>query len=161
MTELYDHRWTGRNGEQPSESWKAALAVIPLQAVAAVLAVLPVQFPSWPPSQAEFLAMCLAEMGLPSAQAAYADACHHCWTHPIVYETARRIGVYEVRHRTEKQIFPTWQAQFARVCVEFLGGNTFAPPAAPAVEKREPPREPVDVAAERAKLRAFVGRPHA
>jgi hypothetical protein len=96
----------------------------------------------WPPSPAEFAKLCrasAADHGLPTVSEAYRAATHNRWIHPVVYEAARRVGVFELANRSEARSRPEFEREYAAVCTEFMAGNTFAPAPVPAVEHKRRP----------------------
>lgn len=87
---------------------------------------------SWPPSPAEFAALCVLE-GLPDWEEAYRLASESRWAHPVVYEAARRVGVYELRSLPESRTRGAFEKAFKAVCSAWARGERFEVPVVPAL----------------------------
>lgn len=90
----------------------------------------------FPPSLPEFLMFCARAAGLPDRATAYAHACHSRWSHPVVYAAAKRVGLFELRHRSERELKPLWNEHYGAVCAEWLAGARFEAPEAKAIERK-------------------------
>jgi hypothetical protein len=98
---------------------------------------------SWPPSPAEFAAMCQPDLGLPEAQEAFREACHGRFPHEVVYEAVRRLGAWELRHWSDAQGRREFMPVYAAVCAEYRQGARWALPEARQLpHKRRGPYQP-------------------
>lgn len=70
----------------------------------------------------------------PQARTAYFDAVNHRYTHEVVYETANRVGFWELKTYSEKQSYPLWQHHYPQVCQAYLDGERFAIPQERQIE---------------------------
>jgi len=95
---------------------------------------------AWPPSPAEFAALCEPDLGLP--QVAFVEACHGRYPHEVIYETARRIGLWELRHWSDAQGRREFMPVYAAVCTEYRSGTRWALPEAQRVEYKPAQYEP-------------------
>lgn len=138
MTELYGPLWIDRYGDHDAGSWGKTLANVPDEDIGGALAMLRSIGKPFPPTLPEFIALCLRTMCVPDALEAYQCAAHLNWKHPVVYETARRVGVVEVRSRTEREIRSRFEQIHAMVCAEWLDGARFTAPTAKGVEHKAP-----------------------
>lgn len=78
-----------------------------------------------PTAPADFLALARIKGEYPDCRQAYADAANQKYDHAVVYETARRIGMYELRSKTESAMYPHWSKVYESVCNEHRGGTSF------------------------------------
>lgn len=133
MGKLLGTRWVIKHGTTPSIEWQRLLARFvdfnPEELAGRIVEQIKpnAQGEVWPPEMADVIAMCKPhpqDFGLPTAEQAYRAANHLRWTHPAVYETARRLGVNDVRSRTERQMFPDFEKTYEQVCNEFMQGRT-------------------------------------
>lgn len=116
----------------------------------------------WPPSPAEFAALCHptpADLGLPDTDTAYRHACVSHWSHPAVYEAAKRIGTFEIRSWPESKSRPLFERAYRNVCSEVMAGATFETPKRAQLAHNPVParREVAQAAIE--KLKSIVGSP--
>lgn len=114
----------------------------------------------WPPSPAEFAALChptAAELGLPDLDTAYRRACVSNWTHPAIYEAAKRIGTFEIRCMPESKSRPLFERTYRAVCAEILAGATFEVPKRTAIEHKPVPARKEVALEHLAKMKAMVG----
>lgn len=147
MVTLFGTRWIAKHGDTPSPEWQRMLSRYAAENPKAIAARIARQLKPngrgevWPPEMVDVVAMCqpsAEECGLPSADRAYRDASHHRWgRHPVIYETARRVGVYEVR--TDARSRPDFEREYEKVCAEWMAGRRFE---VPQVERLE--RKPAD-----------------
>ena len=114
----------------------------------------------WPPSPAEFAALChptAAELGLPDLDTAYRHACVSNWSHPVVYEAAKRVGTFEIRSMPESKSRPMFERAYKSVCAEVLAGATFEVPKRTAIQHKPSPVRKEVALAHIAKLKELVG----
>lgn len=93
----------------------------------------------FPPNNAkEFLYLVKNEefKKFPHPRTAYLDACYGNYPHVVVYETASRVGFYELKTQSEQQTWKAWQACYQQVCTEYLGGSRFELPVSHQVEHK-------------------------
>ena len=133
MTELYGSAWCSQAGDEPSKLWSDFLASIRPQLIGQAIALAARSGSKFPPHLPEFADLCQRAAGFPSADQAYRDAANARWTHAVIYETARRLGLYELRRSSERDMLPRWRAAYADVCAEAMAGASFEPPAVPAL----------------------------
>lgn len=96
---------------------------------------------AWPPSPSEFAELCLPDDGLPTAQEAYQAATHGRYPHDVVYEAARLVGQYELRHWSDTQARREFMPTYERVCAEWRTGARFPRPVVDGLlEHSAPPR---------------------
>lgn len=140
MTALLGSRWVTKHGEEPTEEWIRLLArfahLNPREVAANIVRQLKPNGRGevWPPEMADVIVMLTPkpeDFGLPAVGDAYRDAAHRRWgRHPVVYETARRVGVFELR--TEPRTRQAFEAEYAEVCAEWMAGARFEGPTPPA-----------------------------
>lgn len=83
----------------------------------------------------------------PEMRQAYIDAANEKYTHAVVYETAKRVGFYEMRTHAENQTWPSWQKTYSQVCDEHRSGADFTLPKSQRLEQKPDVASP-DVANE-------------
>lgn len=114
----------------------------------------------WPPCPAEFAALChptTEELGLPDMDTAYRRACVSNWTHPAIYEAAKRIGTFEIRCMPESKSRPLFERTYRAVCAEVMAGATFEIPKRTAIGHKPSPVRKEVALAHLAKLKELVG----
>ena len=117
-------RWSSQYGASDNGTWGLALCFVTDAAIDEAVERVIRNGGGFPPTLPEFVAMCAKAMGLPDAGTAYLDACHSRWTHDTVYETAKRVGLFELMHRSEKEMLPRFKEVFGTVCAEWMADNT-------------------------------------
>jgi hypothetical protein len=79
------------------------------------------------PAFREMCRVTAEELGLPDVHAAYIESCmadqNHTWSHAAVYHAAKQTGSYELRTRTEKEIFPLFTRNYEIICKRILAGE--------------------------------------
>lgn len=133
-TTLWGQRWEAKHGTTPTPEWTRMLSRYvgknPKALVARIAGKLKPneRGETWPPEMVDALNLLKPtheELGIPSCDQAYRAATHSRWTlHPVVYETARRVGVYELQTRGEARSKPEFEREYARVCDELMRGDT-------------------------------------
>ena len=136
MTKLFGSRWSSQFGDCDDGTWASALRGVTTPVLADAIGRIAMSGREFPPSLPEFLAICARAAGLPDAADAYADACHSRWSHPVVYEAARRIGVHELRTRAERDMLPKWREQFGAVCAQWMRGDRWESPTVAELPNR-------------------------
>lgn len=88
-------------------------------------------FEEWPPSSARDL-LALAPVTnpcYPDMHQAYIDAAvNQKYTHAVVYETARRVGFWDLKSKSETVTYKRWQQLYPQVCYEDADGANFVLP---------------------------------
>jgi hypothetical protein len=79
------------------------------------------------------------------------------WSHPAVYEAAKRIGTFEVRTWPESKSRPLFERAYRAVCDEVLAGAVFEVPKRAAIAHAPRPASRESVAAHIANLKRIVG----
>lgn len=72
---------------------------------------------------------------------AYIEATHQRYANAVIYETASRVGMYELRTKSESTMYPIWQKTYEKVCQEVRQGKTFTLPKSQRLQA--PKHEPV------------------
>lgn len=117
----------------------------------------------WPPSPAEFAALChptAVELGLPDIDTAYRRACVSNWTHPAIYEAAKRVGTFEIRSMPESKSRPLFERAYKAVCAEVLAGAVFEVPKRKALDHKPAPARREVAMEHLAKMKSMVGNSH-
>jgi hypothetical protein len=96
------------------------------------------------PTLNRMLASCseaLGELGLPTANAAYEEAClapspkaDAAWTHPIAYLAGRDTGWYLLANNTRSEAWPAFQAHYNQWLRRALAGETLMIPERKAID---------------------------
>lgn len=81
---------------------------------------------------------------------AYQHACHQRYTTVEIYETAKRVGFYELRNHAESKTYPVWQKNYEQVCQEVRQGKSFTLPKSQRLQ--EPKHTPVS----RSEMQAYI-----
>lgn len=110
----------------------------------------------WPPSPAEFAKLCQASDGLPDVDTAYRRAVVAHWSHPVVYEAASRVGVFELRNWPESKSRPAYERAYKQVCTEWRAGTRFETPKRPAIEQKPKQCDPAIAKAHLDKIKAML-----
>lgn len=95
----------------------------------------------WPPSSARDL-LALADQnasGYPDMREAYLSAATERYSHAVVYETARRVGFWDIRSRAEAITYRRWQQIYPRVCLGHANGMSFTLPKTQRVTQQHMP----------------------
>lgn len=104
----------------------------------------------WPPTAAQDFIKLIKGDSLaryPDIHQAYRDAanCNYS-SHEVLYETARRVGFYDIRTKSESVTYKRWQAHYPVVCSEHEQGMVFTLPVGQQIEQK--PHEPVKLGSE-------------
>lgn len=84
----------------------------------------------------------LAVLGdYPDIRWAYMQACDGKYQHQVIYETACRVGFYELRNLSEQGTYGTWCERYMQVCQEHRRGARFALPTSRQVEHKITPAD--------------------
>lgn len=100
---------------------------------------------AWPPTIAEFLKLLQPtpeSLGLPSPEAAYAEAClhsheasNHTWSHICVQLAARSVGGFKLRSEAEKLTRPAFLSAYQQLIVKLVEGESFEIEAIPPLSQ--------------------------
>lgn len=86
----------------------------------------------WMPNNAkEFLALARQEVSqnYPDMRAAYLSAANGNYSaHAVIFETAKRVGFWEMKSQSETVSYKLWQQHYPQVCREHADGAQFALP---------------------------------
>lgn len=158
FAKMFGTAWSTQYGAADDGTWGKALCFVTNDAMGDAVERITREGGKFPPSLPEFAALCAKCMGLPDAGNAYLDACHSRWTHATVYETAKRVGIFELKNRTEKEMLPRFREVFGTVCAEWMAGNKFEPPVTGRIEKQPAaPCSPAVALSAIAEARAALG----
>ena len=75
MTEMYGHRWTSQQGEEPNDTWLRGLHDLSTADLGCGLVACRDSAEGWPPTLPEFRAMCVPNHGLTAMERASFRAC--------------------------------------------------------------------------------------
>lgn len=158
----WSHRWEKTNVDPKARSlWKHDLSALGITDALVRIGLHKSANLEWPPSPAEFAALCrpsATKLGLPDMDTAYRHACVSNWSHPAVYEAAKRIGTFEVMTWPESKIRPLFERAYRAVCDEVLAGKVIeAPPKRTAILHAPRPASRESVAQHIAELKRIVG----
>lgn len=149
IVKLLGQRWVSKHGAVPSREWQRLMArfshLNPEEVASRLVARLKPNDRGevWPPEMADVIVMCQPkpeDFGLPTVSEAYRDAVHGRWQrHPVVYETARRVGTFELRNHSEARSRPDFEREYAEVCAEWMAGQRFQAPKTEQLEHKPLP----------------------
>lgn len=132
MGKLLGQRWIQKHGTTPSREWVNLLAPFthfdPQQSAAQLVKRIKPNDRGevWPPEMADVIAMLTPrpeDHGLPTPDRAFKAAAHQTWSlHPVVFEAAHRVGVFELRMGGASR--REFDQVYAQVCEEFITGRT-------------------------------------
>jgi hypothetical protein len=80
-----------------------------------------------------------ADLGMPDAMTAMREACmaldwnKHSFSHPAVLLAARDVGYYDMRNKTEKELFPLYEVAYEQLVRRVLAGEDITAPVAKAL----------------------------
>lgn len=105
----------------------------------------------WPPSALDFFPYCFPsdeELGLPTVDQAYNDACSGKWDrHPIVYLAAAKVGTYRLRTGFESATRKQYERAFAKLAESARRGDKLILPSVARGNLLDAPGEESRVAA--------------
>lgn len=87
---------------------------------------------------------------------AYIEATHNRYPTAEIYETASRVGVFELRTNSEKTMYPIWQKFYEKVCQEVRNGKVFTLPKSQRIEHKHEPISYSEAQQYLAKMRGMV-----
>jgi hypothetical protein len=89
------------------------------------------------PSFRELCRVTPTDYGLPDSRTAMLEACNaterHQWTHPAIYHAAQAVGSYDLKNRTERELWPIWDHAYETVCRRVMDGKDLALPVPKAL----------------------------
>ena len=116
-------------------------------------------FEEWPPSSARDL-LALASVNnqcYPDIHQAYIDAAvNQKYSHAVVYETARRVGFWDIKSKSKMVTYKRWQQLYPKVCYEHTTGTDFAMPQSRQITHKHIPM--ADDSPMVAKVNAFLDK---
>lgn len=104
----------------------------------------------WPPTApADFLKLGRVDVteSYPEVSQAYEDQANFKTDCPIAYETAKRVGFWQMRNEPRSKTYPQWVKRYKQVCIEHRGGKEFTKSQVPQIEYKEPHRADEEAAA--------------
>jgi hypothetical protein len=148
MIEIYSNKWTGGYGEEPSRAWIEGLQNIdPRQLKNGVDKCIKKGL-SWPPSLPEFIELCQFDsddIGAPSEQEAYREACHlgkpilqktktgplmeigREWSHAAIYHAYKAVDGWQFIE-DERQKESIFKSKYAQVITRIANGEKLEKP---------------------------------
>ena len=97
----------------------------------------------WPPtSAADFVALIRTESEYPETYKAYKQAANQDYSHEVIYESAKRVGFWEIRSQAESVTYKRWQKVYPEVCEEHRKGAVFKLPESHQIEHKHIPASP-------------------
>lgn len=158
MQKLFGGRWSSQYGDCDDGAWRSALAGVSSQTLGKAIGMVAMSGSEFPPTLPEFLSICGRAAGLPDCTKAYRDAAHRRWSHAVVYEAARRVGVHEVVTHRERDILPKWREAYGMVCAEWMAGSRWQQPESARIDSPVPrPTSREDALRHLANIRARLG----
>lgn len=125
-----------------------------------------VQHQEYLPTLASMIAACdngHALFGLPTAEAAYREAClapepkvSHGWTHPAIYLAGRDTGWFLLASEPQNIAFPAFDYHYTGYCRRVMRGESLDVPMQPALPARVD--MPLSIEASRARMKALRTR---
>lgn len=105
-----------------------------------------------PTSPRDFYELALADIRsqFPDMRQAYTEAANGIYKHEVIRETAKRVGITELKRQTESKTYPLWQLNWHEVCGEYLAGKRFNLPQERCIEQQ--PHKPTTPAKAKAYL---------
>ena len=92
------------------------------------------------PAFRELCRMTAEELGLPDVRMAYIESCmadqNHTWSHSAVYHAAKQTGAFELRTKTENEIFPLYRRNYEIICKRILAGEDLSLPTQKALPEK-------------------------
>ncbi|WP_227430439.1 hypothetical protein [Psychrobacter sp. I-STPA6b] len=97
-----------------------------------------------PTAPADFLKLGRSEQAknYPDMRQAYIDAVNQKYPEAVVFETAKRVGFWEIRTQSEAVTWKRWQEIYPQVCAEHASGAEFALPKEKQLEYSHTPLQP-------------------
>jgi hypothetical protein len=125
---LFGSRWSSQYGDCDDGTWASVLRGVDSITLSDAVGRVAMGGSGFPPNLPEFLAICARAAGLPDSSSAYVAACHASWTHSVIYETARRVGLHELRTKSERDILPRWREHYGAACAAWMSGERWETP---------------------------------
>lgn len=114
----------------------------------------------FPTAPYDFLMLARAETvkQYPEIRAAYVEAAQKRYPHAVVYETAQRVGTWELSTMPETETWAMWEHIYPKVCQEHASGTEFTLPVAKCIEHVPPTPATAEQADEYlAKIKKMLG----
>jgi hypothetical protein len=128
MQSAFGNNWSNQFGQKDNGTWEKALEAVPDDVFTKATQLVIRSRNPFPPNLSQFQTYCASAIGLPTQRMAFDNACHANWSHPVVYETAKRIGTFTLRGTRERDIYPLWQMIYGDVCNQWMAGKRFKEP---------------------------------
>ena len=96
----------------------------------------------WPPTApADFLALGRTDTAssYPDMRQEYLAAAQGQYKHEVTFETAKRVGTWELKTQPESVSYKAWQKHYPEVCKEHSEGKSFKVPESHQVEYSHTP----------------------
>lgn len=114
------------------EIWAIALTDLQITKGELMLAQRKSMALEWPPTApSDFLKLARQEVSqnYPDMRAAYLSAANGNYSaHAVIYETAKRVGFWDLKSKAESVTYKSWQQHYPKVCSEHASGAQFALP---------------------------------
>ncbi|AXI03882.1 hypothetical protein [Aquirhabdus parva] len=130
----FNRKWAGVQPAMLEETICASFRAVSPEQLARCFKRISTSSCDFCPSIPTLLAWCFEGEFLSDLEA-YRRAGDERITDPLVYETVRRIGFWDMRHKAESQMRPVFMEVYKAVKGEYMGGARFAIPKAIAAPK--------------------------
>lgn len=114
-----------------AQAWSVALTDLKMTQKEFALACQKSLSQEWfPTAPFDFLALARKpiEQNYPDMRQAYLNSANQNYPHAVVYETAKRVGFWELKSQPENQTWKAWQEIYPKVCQEHASGADFTLP---------------------------------
>lgn len=144
MKKIYGSTWVREFGAADDGTWLQGLqGVTPAQLGLAITkcAASGKEFPPALPKFREMCAWASGDLRLPSAGAAYREACHnahrdrndHVWSHAVVWHAARAVGFEVLFASAEAK--PAFEREYQQMITRVANGESIEEPPAPTLRR--------------------------
>lgn len=80
------------------------------------------------------------DYGIPDMREALFEACKampgHQWSHPAVYHAAMAVGSFDLKSKTEKELWPQWEYAYSQVVRKVIDGEDLNIPVPKALPEK-------------------------
>lgn len=80
------------------------------------------------------------DLGIPNIRDAMLEACKalpgHQWSHPAVYHAAMAVGSFDLKSKTEKELWPQWEYAYSQVVRKVIDGEDLNIPVPKALPEK-------------------------
>lgn len=145
MEKIYSpSTWHKKHGASDDGTWLRGLSDLTPADIARGVARCEKSESEWPPNLPLFRQLCTAvggEVGTPTTEAAYREACHnahrdrndHVWSHAVVWHAARAVGFDVLFASAEAK--PVFEREYQRMIARVANGESIEEPPAPALRR--------------------------